>query len=491
MEKKHLKRLGYGFSALVLALSAVAYFPANKTYADPVADPELSDPADPAEPGAPAADPADPEVPAADSEELEEPEEPAGNPEEPGELDSDAPVLGSSIGDDDEDEEEEAAPSFESNVIVRAISTEEPFMITAAPGSYVMVWDMTESDEEEYDMMRAIPVGDMDYIGGYGAGYGGFGNMRLAGPEDISVEETEDGEFAVVATTPGIYWVTLNGHVAETNTFMSVSATLTAINTETEAAATVKDVLNENFKDGKAMWEASKEYFRQMWTPGLTEEERQAAEEEYWETVSELETSIELRTYNTFGDDSDIIMAAVNSGKTISTEVVVESLEEADVDEEAKDALLDSLDITFASNVKFYDVKVVVYADGEEIGTLKELTNKETVVISGFTGPEAGYRRVFKVLAFHTRYDENGEAYTEVIEIDDVDFDEESGAILFGADRFSTYLVSYKDVFAPSVDTGVFTGEGGSATASTALSVVAIATLITLAGVVKIAKARK
>ena len=137
---------------------------------------------------------------------------------------------------------------------------------------------------------------------------------------------------------------------------------------------------------------------------------------------------------------------------------------------------------------KFYDVDVVVYADGEEIGTLKELTGKETVIMTGYEAAPAGYKRVYKVMSYHAYIDENGEEQVEIVEIENADFDEETGAIIFDADRFSTYLVAYKDVFAPSVNTGVFTGEGGSANASVILPVILATVIIILAGAFKFAK---
>ncbi len=223
-----------------------------------------------------------------------------------------------------------------------------------------------------------------------------------------------------------------------------------------------------------------------------TEEQKAAAEVECQRKIEAAYNGVDQREINAFGDDSMAIWEAAETGKELTTKVAVGVLAESEVDEKVKSALLDKLDITFSGNVKYYNVDVEVYANGEKIGTLKELTGKQTVVIDGFTDAAAGYKRVFKVLAYHIYYDKEGAAHTEVIEIDDVEFDEATGSITFPADKFSTYLVAYKDVFAPSVNTGAATSvEGGSATASMSLSVVAVAVVATLAGAVKFAKLRK
>ena len=498
MEKKHLKRLGYGFSALVLGLSAVGYFPTARTYAEPITSATESE-APATESEAPATEL---EVPAAESEAVEG-EVSAGNLEAPAtsletSLDSaenillmnpatnptllNVPANEEEEGDED-GEDVWTMPKFENNIIVRAITVDEPFIFVAAPGANPIIWDVTESSDDEMELMDAALINDTEAMVRYYGDMRIYGLPALADPEDVTVEETDEGEYTVIAAKPGIYRVMTMGYIEGENTFLTTTLTLTAVTSNN-----IKDILNANNSDGKAMWEASKEYFATIFDPELTDEERAAAEEKYWETMEELETRIELRNENAFGDDIDEIMNAVNTGKTISTEVRVTELKEADVDEVEKDALLNKLDVTFASNVKFYDVDVVVYADGEEIGTLKELTGKETVIMTGYEAAPAGYKRVYKVMSYHAYIDENGEEQVEIVEIENADFDEETGAIIFDADRFSTYLVAYKDVFAPSVNTGVFTGEGGSANASVILPVILATVIIILAGAFKFAK---
>ena len=488
MEKQHLKQFAYGFSALVLGLSTVGIFPAS-VHAEPVDESAVAGLEVPAD-TEPAAD-TELEVPAADgpvdtAPAADEPEVPVDE-----ESDGEEPALGGSLrtaGVDDDDDEgdgesgivrvgDAVMPHWE--ITRKAVNINESFTVEAIPGATVVAWNFTQSEDDEY-MMMAVPA-DGDY------GVAPFGFVE-ATEEEISVEETDEGEYTIMALKPGIYGVYLVDRVmfpTELTGFM-----LTAVGATSEAGATITDVYNANIEDEQAIWDARMECMSAVWSG-------EDAEGACWEEVAAFEeeqyTKIEQRTWNTFGEDTWAIEEAVATGKTLTTEVVVESLEEADVDEEIKDALLSELDITFSGDVKYYDVELLVKdEDGNVIGTLKELTGQQAVVIDGFTGAAAGYKRVFKVLAYHTRYDENGEAYTEVIEIDNVEFDEATGSIIFPADRFSTYLVAYKDVFAPSVNTGAATDtEGASATSSAAVSVLAVVTIVTLLGVTKFAKLRK
>lgn len=453
MKKQHLKQLTYGFSALVLGLSAVAIFPAG-VYAEPVDDSTL----------------------VGDSTDINGDGDSIDNNSTNGNM-----LLGTAAsvdGDGDESGDDGNVSRVEDNYerIQKVVNKGEPFTVQAAERASITVVDMS---------------------GGYWLADAGDGEMEgpnFATEDQITVVETAPGLYTVTPLQAGNFMITLQAFVMKGNrlTNQQLDIHLTVVAAGTDAAKTITDIMNDYAEANTVADKAYREYLEVCYDEDATEEQKEAAFEEYTRKADAAYSGVDQREINAFGDDSMAIWEAAEDGKELTTKVAVGALTESEVDEDVKAALLDKLDITFSGNVKYYNVDVKVYADGEEIGTLKELTGKQAVVIDGFTGAAAGYKRVFKVLAYHTYYDEEGAAHTEVIEIDDVEFDEATGSITFPADKFSTYLVAYKDVFAPSVNTGAATFvEGGSATTSVSLSVVVIATIITLAGVAKFVKARK
>ena len=473
MEKQHLKRLSYGFSALVLGLSAVNFLPVAGVYAEPVnEEPVINAPA--ADPEVPAADP---EAPAAD------PEAPAADPEAPAELEAPAEPgvnqLALAEGDDDG---AVARVNTNYDFISKTVNINDSFTVKAVKNGQVTAYDVTsgglylasvEDGEEDDDEPAGPPI---------------------ATDEQITINESAPGEYDIMPLKAGRYAIGIQGYemVEGILTHRFTEVMVMAVGATTEAATTITDVINGYSEANEIAEKAWQEYMEVASNPDSTDAEIEAAYKAFQEKDEKAFSSARQKEENAFGDDADAIWEAVETGKTIATAVAVTELDEADVDADVKNALLEKLDVTFVSNVKYYDVDINVYANGEFIGTLKELTGKQAVVITGYEAAPAGYKRVYKVLGYHTRVDENGATYTEVVEINDVEFDEETGAIIYEADKFSTYLVAYKDVFAPSVNTGVATDiEGASATSSAALSVVAIATMLTLAGAIKFAKARK
>lgn len=515
MKRQHLKQLGYGFSALVLGTLAVNFFPVTNVYAEPV-DP-VNPPVVIAEPSLEVTTPTSANITytigddplvfegtfegedliitvddvAIDGSDIE-----IGDGEFSAEIEFEetgvyAVKIMALSGDEVaaqnftvtvEDTSGAVIPIVPTNEtydrIEKAININESFVVETPTDAQVYVYYVNADDDAEYD---------------------GMADVIPATNEQIVVEKTSGSEYTITPLQAGRYIIYSRGFVMVDGrlTLKETDVFLTAIAAMTEAATTITDIASDYADAETEYFRAYEEFANIYYDPDATEEEKAAAEAAFDQRVDAIDyESMELREVNAFGDDSMAIWEAAESGKEITTKVSVKSVAEVDVDENVKDALLDKLDITYAGNVKYYDVEVVVYADGEEIGTLKELTNEETVVISGFDGPAAGFKRVFQVVRYHTYvdgWDDDGNPIekVEVTVIDDVEFDEATGSIAFASDRFSMYLVSYKDVFAPSVNTGVFTGEGGSASSSAALSVVAVVAAIALAGAVKIAKARK
>lgn len=492
MEKQYIKKFAYGFSALVLGLSAVNFFPLGSAYAE-------------GEPGSVDGDSS-----------LDGGLDLDGEPNLDGDTNlDDEPVLGNSVpllgntnpagGGDGDGDGDGDGEGLDGNTLdgegnggnqggnVGRLG--DPEYTDAAK-----VMGVGESFEVEVSGTVRVQKYKNLYVR---LGEGNDGDTgdegddgeddHLATDDELTIEKTTDGKYVVTAKKAGRYMIVFSGYkmINGVPCVFEHTVNLTVINTTTEAAGTITDIIKEYAEANEIAEKAWREYESGNYSSA---EEEEAAYEKYRQTAMGAYEKSEFNEINAFGDSSMEIWEAAYAGKALSTKVVVTALEETNVNEEEKTALLDSLDITFQTdNVKFYDVKVVVYADGEEIGTLKELTNKETVVISGFTNAAAGYKRVFKVLAYHTVLNLDGTSSVKVIEIDDVEFDEATGSIIFGSKDFSTYMVSYKDVFAPSVNTGAFTGESGSASSSSsvATSVIATVVAIAIAGAFKFAKARK
>lgn len=373
--------------------------------------------------------------------------------------------------------------------VSKVINVNDSFTVKAVKNGTISALNVT--DEPVYSVMSvddsasATDTGDTEDEVGF--------IPEDATEDQITITESAPGEYDIMALEAGRYLITIAGFdtVNGVLTQRLTSVYVMAVGATTESATTITDIMNNWSEADKIAEKAWADYEEVMSNPDSTEEDIQAAYEAFREIDREAFANAELKEKNAFGDDADAIRQAVYEGKTISTKVAAESVAEADLDEDVKDALLEKLDVTFASNVKFYDIDVVVYADGEEIGTLKELTGQQVVVLSGFEGAAAGFNRVFKVLGYHTYLDAEGNEQVEIIEIDDVEFDETTGSIIFGANKFSTYTVAYKDVLAASVDTGAFTGEGASASASVATSVVAAIAAIALFGAFKFAKTKR
>lgn len=312
----------------------------------------------------------------------------------------------------------------------------------------------------------------------------------------VTVVETTAGQYRITPTVPGYFYV----HLGTTDAYGNIDAVgvpLSVANAQTEAATTVPDLMDDlyNTPEMDAAVEADENLKKVNGDPNATDEEKNAAAQVAQDAIEAWIELANKKLYQTTDLDVYVADYLITSGVPITTEIHVEEMDEADLEEEFKDALLSELDITFADNVRWYDIWVELYADGENMGELYELSKKQIIMVDlgeTFAGPAAGFRRIFKVLSLHWYFNEETEEWEyEIIEIDDINYNPLTHSIDFLADKFSLYLVAYKDVLAASVDTGEFTGEGASATASTAASVVATAVVIALIGAIKFAKTRK
>lgn len=523
MKKQYLNRFGYGFSALVLGLSAVNFFPAVRAYADTGYD--LCSEED--------VSPCFVEVTVPSSLEYTiggEALEFSGsfNGDLIVQVDGETYTDGLTLVDahhfalnlefDTEGEHEikfmvlekiEDAKSFAVTAVAdgdaagggviepgdfdydfvgKTINVNETFTVEAVAHGSITAYDVT--DEGHYLVSASSDSSEADEEDDYSDEEIG---PKIASEDQITIVESAPGKYNITALKAGRYSIDIVGfYVVDGVLTQKITTVMVlAIGATTEAATTITDVINGWSEASEIVERAWAEYMEVASNPDSTEEEIQAALDAFFEKDAAAYGAAELREKNTFGEDADAIVNAVYAGKTISTKVAAESVAEADLDEKVRDALLGSLDISFSSDVKFYDISIVVYANGEEIGTLKELTGQQAVILSGFEGASAGFNRIFKVLGYHAYLDAEGNEQVEIIEIDDVEFDEETGLIIFGADKFSTYAVAYKDVLTASVNAGVFTGEGASASTSAATSVIAAIVAVALLGVFKFAKSKR
>ena len=364
-------------------------------------------------------------------------------------------------------------PTLEDTVLFQAMVAGTSIEVEAEAGANVKVFDLSEYIGEEDEDEQGIAVDENHYA--------------FADEGDITVEETAEGVYTISALKAGAFYVNIEKQDEEGNIVVT-NVTLLVTSATTEAADTVTDLLSDEVEAVNASENALFNYYKVITAEYDTEEEYNeavAAAQVALKEASQATEEAGLAIQNAFGDDAEAIMAAVVEGKTLSTKVEVEKLDE--VDEGVETALLDALGADYVGNVSFYDIDVDLYADGVKIGTLKELTSEQTIVIEGMEAAEAGYTRVYKVVRYHTYIDENGDEQVTVDEIEDVEFDADAGTLTFGSDKFSTYAVSYIDELSASVDTGRNTAEA-SASSSAVMAIASAIAAITLAGAAIFAK---
>ncbi|MDO4526957.1 MAG: hypothetical protein Q4B87_02595 [Candidatus Saccharibacteria bacterium] len=500
MEKKYLKRLGYGFSALVLGLSAVNFFPAINAYATGGEPEQTVSSTLSVNVTTPAGTDADYTI-------SEEPFVVEGTFE--GEdliitVDN-VPIDVSQIeivdGEFTAEIEFEEAGTYAVKVMAlrgESVAAREITVTVKESGPVQRLEVEPEYRAEVVSIGEKIQIDSMSNLE-FSKRDGGEWDAEWipVTEEDLAIAAVESGKIEITPLKAGRYTGTARRFVMEDGILKRIETylDLTVIDAQTESAKTIIDIHKSYNEMNQKEIDANKQC-GEIYNSDKSEEEKNALCDKIYGGVMEIIKNTEAKEISTFGDSAMAIEEAIDAGKAITTNVTATELAEADIDDSVKGALLSQIDVTY-SNVKFYDVDVNVYADGEKIGTLKELTNDEVVVISGFSGPAAGFKRVFQVVRYHTYvsgFDETtGEPIeeVEVTVIDDAEFNVATGEVSFASDKFSTYAVAYKDVLAASVNTGEFTSEGASASASVSVSVIAAIAAIALFGAVKFVKAKR
>lgn len=140
----------------------------------------------------------------------------------------------------------------------------------------------------------------------------------------------------------------------------------------------------------------------------------------------------------------DKVKEAIADGKIVTTELTTAELKASEVKKEVKE----KVDATIKSNEKvlgYFDVNILLNAEGETLGNVTLLENEIKVVldtkelIASLPGVQKGMIREYKVIRIHG--DE-----TKVL---DATLNED-GTISFVTDKFSDYIVTYSDIENPA-----------------------------------------
>jgi len=132
------------------------------------------------------------------------------------------------------------------------------------------------------------------------------------------------------------------------------------------------------------------------------------------------------------------VETAIEEGKTIVTELVIENKKGEEVAEETiklvEDAAKDIIEDANTEIAQYLDIKVVLKdSEAEELGTLNKLSEEITLT---FEIPDEWKKegRKFHVIRVH-------EGKTDVLDV----WENEDGTVSFKTDRFSTYALVYTD----------------------------------------------
>ena len=146
--------------------------------------------------------------------------------------------------------------------------------------------------------------------------------------------------------------------------------------------------------------------------------------------ASELEGELE-NIFEQEIESNETLKQALLDGKSVNIHVQIDRVEESDINEDELDAIISVAD--GASFVKFYDITLAMIADGTQIDTISEISNKLTFKV--FI-PEDLIKdgRTFFMYRYH-----KGEVEKITGELDEENY------FTFETDKFSTYVLAYED----------------------------------------------
>ena len=247
------------------------------------------------------------------------------------------------------------------------------------------------------DLERRSTIQDVvpaEYLNGSQTGKGEFLGWKIIGTDEIL---TKDSQFLLDNTTS--YWQIKLQEVYKTTT---------------EPEPTPKPDSNVTIIEDKKTTEAVKQ-----------------------ETQSVVEKIVSGTVANSVVDEktAENVTSAINSGKTVSAEIVVVKVPESEIAQIEQTAIEEKVTAELGEDAKvqYLDVSVVLMAGNEELGTLNELQEEITITVAIPEELKAD-GRTYKVIRNH---DGVVEVLDTVVNAD--------GTISFKTDRFSTYAIAYAD----------------------------------------------
>ena len=182
-----------------------------------------------------------------------------------------------------------------------------------------------------------------------------------------------------------------------------------------------------------------------------SEEEKKAAEESskvLSKALSDLADGKEVKGISE--ETANKVKLAVEDGQTITTDITVEPVNVDTLSDDVKKAFEEKKNST-DNVIGFFDINLLIKADGEELGKITELQDKIAITVDAkdlvkdLPKVENGKKRIYKVLRLHDG----------VVDVLDAELNDD-GTLTIYTDRFSNYAIVYEDVVAKNPKTGDF-----------------------------------
>ena len=272
----------------------------------------------------------------------------------------------------------------------------KPFMYE---DSTVIIYNSDNQEVTSFvkDLERRSTIQDVvpvEYLNGSQTGKGEFLGWKIIGTDEIL---TKDSQFLLDNTTS--YWQIKLQEVYKTTI---------------EPEPTPKPDSNVTIIEDKKTTEAVEQ-----------------------ETQNVVEQIVAGTVANSVVDEktAEKVAEAVNSGKSVSAEIVVVKVPESEIAQIEQTAIEEKVTAELGEDAKvqYLDVSVVLMAGNEELGTLNELQEEITITVAIPEEIKAD-GRIYKVIRNH-----DGEI-TVLDTIVNAD-----GTISFKTDKFSTYALAYAD----------------------------------------------
>ena len=171
------------------------------------------------------------------------------------------------------------------------------------------------------------------------------------------------------------------------------------------------------------------------------EEEKKAAEETskvLSKAMDDLAAGKEVKGISV--EVANKVKEAIDSGKTIKTEITAEQIKIDDLSDDVKKAFEEKKENT-QNVIGYFDINLSITADGENLGKITELQDKIGItvdaadIVKNLPKVESGKTRIYKVLRMHDG----------VIDVLDAELHSD-GSLTIYTDRFSNYAIIYEDV---------------------------------------------